>query len=74
MNIGRLITPEGIEINLEVSQLRDLTEYLRRQEINDALAAAAKLEALGFIDPEEYERTLQAAYFAREQKTLPAAA
>lgn len=30
MNIGRLITPEGIEINLESSQLKDLTEYLRR--------------------------------------------
>lgn len=73
MNIGKLITTEGIEINLDSSQLWDLTEFLRRQEIHDALAAA-KLEALGFIDPEEYERTLQAAYFAREQKTLPAAA
>ena len=68
MSIGRLITTEGIEFNLENGQLRDLTDFLRRQEINDALAAAAELEALGFVDPEEYERALQAAYFVHQQK------
>jgi hypothetical protein len=74
MSIGRLITTEGIEFNLESGQLKDLTEFLRRQQINDALAAAAELEALSFFDPEEYERTVQAAYFVRQQKAFPAEA
>lgn len=74
MNLGRLITAEGIEINLEGSQLKDPTEYLRRQEINDALAAGANLETLAFVDPEEYERALQAAYFVRQQKIFPVTA
>jgi hypothetical protein len=73
MIIGRLITTDGIEFDIERSQLNHLTEYLRRQQINDALAAAAELETSSFFDPEEYERTVQAAYFVRQQKAFPAA-
>lgn len=76
MKIGRLITTEGIEFSLESSQLKDLTEYLRHQEVNDAIASAsgAQVNASGFVDPEEYERAAQAAYFVRQVKTFPAAA
>lgn len=76
MKVGRLITVEGIEFNLESSQLRELTEYLRRQEVNDAIAAesGAQGTASGFVDPEEFERAVQAAYFVGQQKTFPAAA
>ncbi|MBS1791100.1 MAG: hypothetical protein JST85_25535 [Acidobacteria bacterium] len=70
MIIGRLITTDGIEFDLESSQLTALTEHLRRQQVNDSLAAAADLEASSFFDPEEYERIVQAVYFVRQQKTL----
>jgi len=75
MKVGRLITLEGIEFNLESSQLRELTDYLRRHEINDAIAAeaGAQAEVYVFVDPEEYERAVQAAYFVRQQKAFPAA-
>lgn len=74
MIIGRLITTDGIEFDIERSQLNHLTEYLRRQQVNHALAVATELEALSFFDPEEYERAVQAAYFVRQQKAFPAAA
>jgi len=72
MKVGRLITIEGIEFSLESSQLRELTDYLRRQEANEAVAAEAS--APGLVDPEDYERAAQAAYFVRQEKSLPAAA
>ena len=76
MKVGRLITVEGIEFSLESSQLRELTEYLRRQETNETIApdSGAPLNVSGFVDPEEYERAAQAAYFVRQAKALPAAA
>lgn len=76
MKIGRLITVEGIEFNLDSSQLAELTEYLHHQQINDAIAldVGVPLNPSGFIDPEEYERAAQAAYFVRQAKALPAAA
>jgi hypothetical protein len=76
MKVGRLITDEGIEFSLEGSQLGEFIEYLRRQEANKAIAAelSALVDASGFIDPEDYERAVQAAYFARRAKTIPAAA
>jgi len=72
MTIGRFITTEGIEFKLESSQLRDLTDYLRRQELNDAIAAQGGVS--GFVDPEEYERAVQAAYLVRQQKAFPVTA
>ncbi|HZF40457.1 MAG TPA: hypothetical protein VE715_16660 [Blastocatellia bacterium] len=76
MKVGRLITDEGIEFSLENSQLREFIEYLRRQVANEAIAAelGVLVDASGFVDPEDYERAAQAAYFARKAKTLPAAA
>ena len=76
MKVGRLITDEGIEFSLDNSQLREFIEHLRRQEANQAIAAELDtlVDASGFIDPEDYERVAQAAYFVREAKTLPAAA
>lgn len=67
MNIGRLITAEGIEFNLEGTQLKELTEYLQHQEDNAALAARAGLPPTEFalVDPENYERALQAAYLVQ---------
>ena len=78
MKVGRLITDDGIEFSLESSQLRELTEYLCRQEANDAIAAQASATGLpclpSLLDPEDYERAAQAAYFVRQVKALPAAA
>ena len=76
MKVGRLITDEGIEFSLDNSQLREFIERLRRQEANETVAAELSLlvDASGFIDPEDYERAAQAAYFARRATTLPAAA
>jgi predicted nucleic acid-binding protein len=76
MKVGRLITEEGIEFSLDNSQLREFIDRLRRQEANEAIAAELSLlvDASGFIDPEDYERAAQAAYFARRAKKLPAAA
>jgi len=76
MKIGRLITDEGIEFSLENSQLVEFIEYLRRQEANEAAVAeiSALADASGFVDPEDYERAAQAAYFAPRAKKLPAAA
>jgi hypothetical protein len=76
MKVGRLITEEGIEFSLDNSQLREFIERLRRQEANETVAAELSLlvDASGFIDPEDYERAAQAAYFARRATTLPAAA
>ncbi|HZF40725.1 MAG TPA: hypothetical protein VE715_18020 [Blastocatellia bacterium] len=67
---------DGIEFSLENSQLREFIEYLRRQEANEAIVAelSVLVDASGFVDPEDYERAAQAAYFARKAKTLPAAA
>ncbi len=72
MNIGRLITTDGIEFTLDSSQLTDLAEYLRRQELNDTLAKEAGLQAPEFVDPEEYERIAQAAHFAWQRIAAPA--
>jgi hypothetical protein len=75
MKVGRLITEEGIEFSLDNSQLREFIERLRRQEANEAIAAELNLlvDASGFVDPEDYERAAQAAYYyARRSKTLPA--
>jgi hypothetical protein len=76
MKVGRLVTEEGIEFSLDTSQLGEFIERLRRQEGNEAIAAELSLlvDASGSIDPEDYERAAQAAYFARRAKTLPAAA
>jgi len=76
MKIGRLIALEGIEFSLEVAQLRELIEHLRRQEINETFASeiGASAPASGFIDPEDYERAAQAAYFVRRAKSAPAKA
>lgn len=67
MKVGRLITVEGIEFNLEYSHLKELTEYLKHQEENTALAADAALVQGEFalVDPENYERALQAAYLVQ---------
>jgi hypothetical protein len=67
MKVGRLITVEGIEFNLEGSQLKELTEYLKQQEENAALAADADFAQGEFalVDPENYERVLQAAYLVQ---------
>jgi hypothetical protein len=76
MKVGRLISDEGVEFSLDNSQLREFIECLRRQEGDEAIAAELSLlvDAAGFIDPEDYERAAQAAYFARRAKTVPAAA
>jgi cation transport regulator ChaC len=76
MKVGKLITNEGVEYSLESAQLGELFEYLRRREGN--AAAVSKLSGLadasGFVDPEDYERVVQAAYFTRRKNALPAAA
>ncbi|HEY9433499.1 MAG TPA: hypothetical protein VI260_18735 [Blastocatellia bacterium] len=76
MKVGRLITDEGIEFSLENAQLREFIEHLRRQDANEAIVAelSVLVDASGFIDPEDYERAAQAAYFVRQAKKLPAAA
>jgi hypothetical protein len=76
MKVGRLITDDGIELSLENSQLGEFIEYLRRQEANEAVAAELSLlaDTSGFVDPEDYERAAQAAYFVSRAKTVPAAA
>jgi hypothetical protein len=76
MKVGRLITNEGIEFSLENSQLVEFIEYLRRQEANEAIVAeiSALVDASGFVDPEDYERAVQAVYSMRRAKKLPAAA
>jgi hypothetical protein len=65
MKVGRLITVEGVEFNLECSQLKELTEYLKHQEENATLAAELAWDDSDFIDPENYERALQAAYLVQ---------
>lgn len=76
MRVGRLITDEGIEFGLENLQLLEFIEYLGRQAANEAIAAelSALVDASGFIDPEDYERAAQAAYFVRQAEQLPAVA
>jgi hypothetical protein len=76
MKVGRLITDEGIEFSLDNSQLREFIESLRRQEGDESIATELSRlgDASGLVDPEDYERAAQAAYFARRAKTLPAAA
>jgi hypothetical protein len=55
---------------------RRYIEYLRRQEANETAVAEiiALVDAPGFVDPEDYERAAQAAYFVRWAKKLLAAA
>lgn len=76
MKIGRLITVEGIEFSVDRSQLRELTEYLRRQEIDEAIASDLGIpgDASGLIDPEGYERAAQAAYYVQKSKARPVTA
>ena len=76
MKIGRLITVEGLEFSIESSQLNELIEYLRRHEVTETIASelGAPVEASGFVDPEDYERAAQAAYFAHQAKSVSAAA
>jgi len=76
MKVGRFITVEGLEFSVDSSQLKELTEYLRRCEITETIASeiGASADAAGFVDPEDYERAAQAAYFARRAKSLPVAA
>jgi hypothetical protein len=76
MKVGRLITDEGIEFNLDNSQLKDFIERLRSQNANETIAAELSLlvDSSGFVDPEDYERAVQAACFASRAKTLPATA
>jgi hypothetical protein len=68
MKIGRLITFDGVEFILDSSQLRELTDYLKRQELIEAFAGepSAAAGGPGIVDPEDYERAAQAAYFARQ--------
>jgi hypothetical protein len=76
MRVGRVITDEGMEFSLESSQLVEFIEFLRRQKADDAIAAelSVLVDGSGFIDPEDYERAIQAVYFAGRSKKLPAAA
>jgi hypothetical protein len=76
MKVGRLITDEGIEFSLDNLQIREFIEQLRRQKADESIVAELSLlvDASGFVDPEDYERAAQAAYFARRATTLPAAA
>lgn len=66
MKIGRLITDDGIEIGLESSELKEINEYLVRQRANELIAADVESPVFtgGGLDPEDYERVVQAAYFA----------
>ena len=75
MNIGRLLTNEGLEFSLDSSQLTELTEYLQRQQRNEAIAAQAGVpsNAASFLEPEEYERAAQAAALARIAQVPPSA-
>jgi len=74
MKIGRLITSEGVEFSVESSQLRKLIEYLQRQEANEASTSelGATREETEFIDPEDYERAIQAANLVCREKALRA--
>jgi hypothetical protein len=76
MKVGRLITDDGIEFSLENSQLGEFIEYLRRRGANETIAEelSVLIDTSGFVDPEDYERAAQAAYFASRAKTFPAAA
>jgi hypothetical protein len=76
MKVGRLITDEGIEFSIDNSQLREFIKRLRLQEADQSIAEelSVLVDASGFIDPEDYERTAQAAYYARQDKKIPAAA
>ena len=76
MKVGRLITDEGIEFSLENSQLMEFIEHLRRQDAKGGNISeiSALVGEAGYVDPEDYERAAQAAYFAPRAKTLPAAA
>lgn len=75
MKVGRLITDEGIEFSLDNSQLKEFIELLRGQNVDDAIAAELSLlvDSSGGVDPEDYERAVQAACFAGRAKTRPAA-
>ena len=75
MKVGRLITDEGIEFSLDNSQIRELIERLHSQDAGQAIAAELSLliDASGVVDPEDYERAAQAAYYARRAKSVPAA-
>ncbi len=76
MKIGRLITVEGIEFSVDRSRLKELVELLRREEVNETIASETGLsgDASGFVDPENYERAAQAAYYVQKTKTRPVAA
>jgi hypothetical protein len=76
MKVGRLITDEGIEFSIDNSQLREFIERLRLQVAGQSIADELSIlvDASGFIDPEDYERAAQAAYYARQTKKIPAAA
>jgi hypothetical protein len=76
MKLGRLITTEGVEISVEISQLRELTDYLSRWETHERFAASAGEPDDGpsLVDPENYERVIQAAYFAKQARARQARA
>jgi hypothetical protein len=76
MIVGSLITDDGIEFSLDNSQLISFIEYLRRQEADEAIAAELNdlVDGAGFIDPEDYERAAQAAYYVHQATKLSAVA
>jgi len=73
MKVGKLITIEGIEINLDSSKLGELTELLHHQEVNKAIASEPNTvpAAPGVVDLEDFERTAQAAYLVHQARTFP---
>jgi hypothetical protein len=76
MNVGRLITNDGIEYSLDSSQFEEFIEYLRRREEGEVFAPElSELAGVsGVVDPEDYERVAQATYFTRRKGAFPAAA
>ena len=73
MKIGRLITEDGLELSVESAQVIELADYLRRRQLNETIADEAGA-TISLVDPEEFERAAQAAYFAQAAKARPAAA
>jgi hypothetical protein len=76
MKVGRLVTSEGVEYTLAESQLGDIIGYLQGREGNDAVISKSSGQAAAAdqVDPEDYERAVQAAYFTSRKNAVPAAA
>lgn len=72
MKVGTLVTEEGVELSLETSQLRELIEYLNRQEANESISVEASdsIDDLDFADPEDCERAIQAAWAVRQSQEV----